>query len=89
MRPPFGFELIMLRPANVFGLGHFWSGSSGGQKMHNLIEAAFDGRAARIPAAETLAHEYVYAKDMGRAVDLRRHGAAADGDDLQYRQRCT
>ena len=24
------FELIMLRPANVFGLGHYWSGSSGG-----------------------------------------------------------
>ena len=64
-----GFELIMLRPANVFGLGHYWSGSSGGQKMHNLIEAAFEGRAVRIPLSETLAHEYVYAKDVGRAVD--------------------
>jgi UDP-glucose 4-epimerase len=64
-----GFELIMLRPANVFGLGHYWSGSSGGQKMHNLIEAAFEGRPARIPLSETLAHEYVYAKDVGRAVD--------------------
>jgi len=30
MRRPIGFELIMLRQANVFGLGHFWSGSSGG-----------------------------------------------------------
>jgi len=65
-----GFELIMLRPANVFGLGHYWSGSSGGQKMHNLIEAAFEGRQARIPLAETLAHEYVYGRDVGRAVDL-------------------
>jgi UDP-glucose 4-epimerase len=64
-----GFELIMLRPANVFGLGHYWSGSSGGQKMHNLIEAAFAGRAVRIPLAETLAYEYVYAKDVGHAVD--------------------
>ena len=26
------FEVIMLRPANVFGLGHFWSGSSGGRR---------------------------------------------------------
>ena len=26
----YGFELIMLRPASVFGLGHFWSGSGGG-----------------------------------------------------------
>jgi UDP-glucose 4-epimerase len=66
----YGFELIMLRPANVFGLGHYWSGSSGGQKMHNLIEAAFEGRVARITLSETPAHEYVYAKDVGRAVDL-------------------
>ena len=64
-----GFELITLRPANVFGLGHYWSGSSGGQKMHNLIEAAFEGRGARISLAETLPYEYVYAKDVGRAVD--------------------
>jgi nucleoside-diphosphate-sugar epimerase len=66
----FGFELIMLRPANVFGLGHFWSGSSGGQKMHNLIVAGLDGTRARIPASETMANEYIYAKDVGRAVDL-------------------
>jgi len=66
----FGFELIMLRPANVFGLGHFWSGSSGGQKVHNLIVAGLDGKLARIPAAETMANEYIYAKDIGRAVDL-------------------
>jgi nucleoside-diphosphate-sugar epimerase len=66
----FKFELIMLRPANVFGLGHFWSGSSGGQKMHNLIVAGLDGKSARIPAAETMANEYIYAKDIGRAVDL-------------------
>ena len=66
----YSFELIMLRPANVFGLGHFWSGSSGGQKMHNLIVAGLDGTRARIPASETIANEYVYAKDVGRAVDL-------------------
>ena len=66
----FSFELIMLRPANVFGLGHFWSGSSNGQKMQNLIEAGFEGRTARIPSSETMANEYVYAKDVGRAVDL-------------------
>lgn len=66
----FGFELIVLRPANVFGLGHYWSGSSGGQKMHNLIEAGFAGETARIAAVDTAAAEYVYAKDVGRAVDL-------------------
>lgn len=64
------FELVMLRPANVFGLGHFWSGSSGGQKMQALIEAGIEGRPAQIPSSETMANEYIYAPDMGRAVDL-------------------
>ena len=65
-----GFELIMLRPANVFGFGHFWAGSSGGAKMQALLEAGLDGRRARITSAETMANEYIYARDMGRAVDL-------------------
>src|SRR5918997_5840190 len=65
----YGFELIMLRPANVFGLGHFWSGSSGGPKMQELVRAGLEGRTARISASEAMANEYVYAKDVGRAVD--------------------
>lgn len=63
------FEVIMIRPANVFGLGHFWSGSAGGMKMQKLVEAGLDGGTARIPSAETMANEYIYAKDVGRAVD--------------------
>ena len=63
------FEAVMLRPANVFGLGHFWSGSSGGMKMQKLVEAGIDGGTARIPSSETMANEYIYAKDVGRAVD--------------------
>ena len=65
----YDFEVVMLRPANVFGLGHFWSGSSGGQKMQRLIEAGLGGGTARIPSSETMANEYIYAKDVGRAVD--------------------
>jgi nucleoside-diphosphate-sugar epimerase len=66
----YGFELIMLRPANVFGLGHFWSGSSGGRKMQALVEAALTDGRARLSAADATPNEYVYAKDVGRAVDL-------------------
>jgi UDP-glucose 4-epimerase len=66
----YGFELIMLRPANVFGFGHFAAGSSGGMKMQALIEAGLDGGVARIPAAETMDNEYVYVADVGRAVEL-------------------
>ena len=63
------FELLMLRPANVYGFGHFFAGSSGGMKMQALLRAGLEGGKARIPAAETMANEYIYADDMGRAVD--------------------
>jgi nucleoside-diphosphate-sugar epimerase len=65
-----GFELIVLRPANVFGFGHFWSGSGGGKKMQDLLEAGLSGKTARIEQSQTMANEYIYARDMGRAIDL-------------------
>ena len=70
------FELVMLRPANVFGLGHFWAGSSGGAKMQALMEAGISGRVARIASAETMDNEYVYAKDVGAALELAATCAA-------------
>ena len=60
------FELLMLRPANVYGFGHFFAGSSGGMKMQALLRTGLDGGKARIPASETMANEYIYADDMGR-----------------------
>ncbi|MCZ6621744.1 MAG: NAD-dependent epimerase/dehydratase family protein, partial [Deltaproteobacteria bacterium] len=33
----YGFELIVLRLANVYGLGHFWAGSAGGEIIQNLL----------------------------------------------------
>ena len=38
--------------------------------MQRLIEAGLEGRTAQIPSSETMANEYIYGKDMGRAVDL-------------------
>ena len=66
----YGFELLTLRLANAYGLGHFWGGSGGGEKVQMLLEAGIHGEVARIPQAQTMTFEYVYAKDMGRAVDL-------------------
>ena len=65
-----GFEAVVLRPGNVFGMGHFWGGSGGGEKVHSLIEAGVRGEKAVIPEEQTMAFEYVYAADMGRALDL-------------------
>jgi len=66
----YGFELLTLRLANAYGLGHFWGGSGGGEKVQMLLEAGIRGEVARISQAQTMTFEYVYAKDMGRAVDL-------------------
>ena len=65
-----GFEAVVLRPGNVFGMGHFWGGSGGGEKVHTLIEAGVRGEKAVIPEEQTMAFEYVYDADMGRALDL-------------------
>jgi UDP-glucose 4-epimerase len=66
----YGFETIVLRPANVFGVGHFAAGSGGGQKVQDLVTAGITGAPARIPEEQTMAFVYIYAKDIGRAVDL-------------------
>jgi UDP-glucose 4-epimerase len=64
------FELMMLRPANVYGFGHFAAGSSGGMKMQAMVEAAMDGKSARIPQSQTIDNEYVHWADIGRAVRI-------------------
>lgn len=66
----YGVELLILRPANVYGFGHFFAGSSGGMKMQALVEAAIDGAGARVRSSETMANEYVYSRDVGRAVEI-------------------
>jgi nucleoside-diphosphate-sugar epimerase len=66
----YGFELMMLRPGNVFGVGHFAAGSGGGRKVQDLVTAGLTREPARIPQAQTMAFVYLYARDMGRAVDL-------------------
>ena len=65
----YGFELVGVRPANVIGNGHFWSGSGGGGKVHEMVLAGIDGRPAQIPANQTMANEYIYSKDIGGIVD--------------------
>ena len=74
----YGFELAVLRPGNVFGVGHFWGGSGGGEKVQALLASGIKGETARIPEAQTMAFEYIYSKDMGRALDL---AATADLPD--------
>ena len=64
-----GFDLFMLRLGNVFGVGHFWGGSGGGQKVQDLVLAGITGEPAKIPQEQTMDFVYLYSKDCGEAID--------------------
>jgi len=65
----YGFELIMLRLANVYGVGHFAGGSGGGEMLQNMLRTGIRGGVAKIPQESTRDFEYIYYKDLGRALD--------------------
>jgi len=65
-----GFDLFLLRLGNVFGVGHFWGGSGGGQKVQDLVMAGIKGETAKIPEEQTMDFVYLYARDCGRAMDI-------------------
>lgn len=64
----YGFELAMIRPANVFGYGHFRGGSGGGMTVHSLVEAGLSGEPLTVSAARARDFEYIYCKDLGAAI---------------------
>jgi nucleoside-diphosphate-sugar epimerase len=65
----YGFELIVLRLANVYGVGHFAGGSGGGEMVQNMLQTGIKGGVARIPQEVARDFEYIYYKDLGRALD--------------------
>lgn len=65
----FGFELIVLRLANVYGVGHFAGGSSGGEMVQHMLQTGIKGGVAKIPQEAARDFEYIYYKDLGRALD--------------------
>ena len=38
--------------------------------MQTLVQSGLQGKAAKIPLNQTMTNEYVYAKDVGKAIDL-------------------
>ena len=66
----YGFELMVVRLAHVFGLGHFLGGAESGAITHTLLTCGREGGVARIARRQARPLERIYAKDVGRAVDL-------------------
>ena len=65
----FGFELIVLRLANVYGVGHFAGGSGGGEMVQNMLQTGIKGGVVKVAQEVARDFEYVYYKDLGRALD--------------------
>jgi len=65
----YGFELIVLRLANVYGVGHFAGGSGGGELLQNILLTGIKGGVINVRQEQARDFEYVYYKDLGRALD--------------------
>ncbi len=63
-------DTIIIRPAGVFGRGHYAGGSTVGMIMRDLALSAARGEPFTIDAKTYAANEYVYAKDVAFALDL-------------------
>src|SRR5207237_8353030 len=62
----FGFELIIVRLANVYGGGHYAGGSGGGEMVQNLLQTGIKGGVVKINQEQARDFEYIYYKDLGR-----------------------
>ena len=63
-------DTIILRPAGVFGRGHYVGGSTVGMVMRDLALNIIKGQPCTLDAKNYFANEYVYAKDVALALDL-------------------
>lgn len=68
-RHMYGFELVILRLANVYGFGHFWGGSGGGAMVQKILQTGIAGGVVRISQEQARDFEYIYYKDVGQALD--------------------
>jgi len=58
-----------VRLANVYGVGHFAGGSGGGEMVQNLPPNRHQGGVVKINQEQARDFEYIYYKDLGRALD--------------------
>jgi nucleoside-diphosphate-sugar epimerase len=65
----YGFELIVLRLANVYGVGHFAGGSGGGEMVQTMLQTGIKGGVIKIAEEVARDFEYIYYKDLGRALE--------------------
>ena len=63
-------DAVIIRPGGVFGRGHYVGGSTVGKVMRDLALNVMKGKSFTIAANNYASNEYVYCKDVGRALFL-------------------
>ena len=66
----YNLDTIIIRPAGVFGRGHYVGGSTVGMVMRDLALNIIRGEPFSIDSKIYFANEIVYAKDVAHALDL-------------------
>jgi UDP-glucose 4-epimerase len=66
----YDLDTVIIRPAGVFGRGHYVGGSTVGMVMRDLALKIITGKPFTIDASVYFSNEYVYAKDVALALDL-------------------
>jgi UDP-glucose 4-epimerase len=66
----YAIELIVLRPAAVFGRGRYVGGSWMGRIVNRIFEAALSGREVSVETKWIGTNEFIYCKDVARAIAL-------------------
>ena len=81
----YGFELMVVRLAHVFGLGHFLGGAESGAITHTLLTRGREGGLARIARAPGPAAGAHLRQGRGPGGGPRGHRAGAAGQRVQHR----
>lgn len=66
----YNLDTVIVRPAGVFGRGHYVGGSTVGMVMRDLALRIIKGEPFSIDSKIYFSNEYVYAKDVALALDL-------------------
>lgn len=66
----YNLDTVIIRPAGVFGRGHYVGGSTVGMVMRDLALKLIKGAPIAIDAKVYFSNEYVYAKDVALAIEL-------------------
>lgn len=66
----YGFEGVVIRPASVYGPGHYRGGSTGGINMSELVRACLGNGTIAIYEKRIGKNDFAYAKDVARGIAL-------------------